>query len=164
MTTPRRRNKRAAATAVALMVCGLSVLGTTSASADISKTVKMVGGDGINTARMLQLYYNSNCAGAEADFTDDVPDYAGWVTLTGSGTQQTETNYVYVFGGLKGANGYGVAVKNNAASMRTDTGYYHVYYNSGYSGHSQIIMGDLHDACVNLDSTLKNNNASQLSG
>jgi len=68
---------------------------------------------------------------------------------------------VWVFGA---GNGAGQAVKNNAASAENNSSTYDytIYYNSNYQGASQTI-GDLawENDIVNLDSTLKNNNASQ---
>ncbi|MFC1415370.1 hypothetical protein [Streptacidiphilus cavernicola] len=157
------RRKYVTTATVAALVCGAAVLGITSASADTSTTVYKVGNtvsDSTGNAT-LGLFYNSNCGGATADFYDSVPNYAGYTTLTGSGTQQFETTYIYIFENRDSANGHGVAVKNNAASLRNyGAATYSLYYNSGYSGHSQRFLG-MGGTCVNFDSTLKNNNASQ---
>lgn len=91
----------------------------------------------------LCLYYNSDYAGAR--FNDPGMDnYAGWVFKSWSG----------------GDAGAGQAVKNNAASVQN----YDpkctaiVYYNSNQAGASQKIGPDDE---ANLNSTLKNENASQ---
>ncbi|WP_051858673.1 peptidase inhibitor family I36 protein [Streptomyces cellulosae] len=93
------------------------------------------------------LYYNSNFSGAQ--FQD------------GSGNSQSPENYGapnwYTF---SGGNGAGLYVKNNAASVYNyDTNYsVTIYYNSNNSGPSQYFK---RGTGANLNSTLKNNNASQ---
>ncbi len=151
--TRRKYRNGLAATVIA---CGLGLVAAVPASA--TTTVYLVGNN--SNGEALNVFYNSNCQGAVAYFYGDVPDYAGYETLTGSGTQQFETDYDYIFENHDSANGHGQAVKNNAASV-TDyiANYFTVYYNSGYAGHSQTIISD--DHCYNLDATLKNNNASQ---
>ncbi|MER5356263.1 hypothetical protein ABT093_38845 [Kitasatospora sp. NPDC002551] len=104
---------------------------------------------------VLYVHYNSvdgngYTDSARAKFLGNVPNYAG-----------AGVNVHYIFSGNAGN---GQAVKNNAASVLacSSAANYRVYYNSNYSGHAQYIAGDY--GCnngVNLDSTLKNNNASQ---
>ncbi|MFI9106640.1 hypothetical protein ACIGXA_39705 [Streptomyces fildesensis] len=78
----------------------------------------------------------------------------------------TTYHFHYVFEESKAPGtqpGGGVAVKNNAASV-TQCGYdsYRVYYNSGFAGHSQDFgWSNYCNATTNLDTTLKNGNASQ---
>lgn len=72
--------------------------------------------------------------------------------------------YHYVFGpGVVNNDGVGKSVKNNAAAaIACGPDSYRVYYNSQYSGPSQFI--GYHQLCgitTNLNSTLKNENASQ---
>ena len=106
------------------------------------------------------LTYNSNDAGAAAWFYGDVPDYAGTGVYSGGTGSQT---VVYVFQ-QNGGSGQGQAVKNNAAygenSDLADS--YTVYYNSSYEGASEVYYPvDYGFYEGNLDSTLKNNEASQ---
>ena len=89
-------------------------------------------------------YYNSDEAGSVSDFTTSVANYG------------TDPATCYVF---KGAGaGKGLCIKNNAASVwnRTSKPVY-VYYNSNYGGASQKIAAGTK---ANLNSTLKNNDAS----
>jgi hypothetical protein len=95
-----------------------------------------------------------------ASFYGNVDDYYGTSQYQGS----TLNTYRYVFNG--NGSGAGQYVKNNTASVQncSEADNYRVYFNSGYSGHSQYFkhreaFGDC--ALINLDSTLKNNNASE---
>lgn len=95
-----------------------------------------------------------------AEFWGDVYDYYGTSQYQGS----TLDTYRYVFNG----NGSGAwqYVKNNAGSAQncSEVNNYRVYYNSGYAGHSQYFgHTDPYADCTwyDLDSTLKNNEASQ---
>ena len=99
--------------------------------------------DGICQSGEFCLYYNSDHAGSVSDFTTSISDY---------GASQPEC---YEF---KGAGaGQGQCVKNNAASVWNRTsGSVTVFYNSGYSGDSQTFASG---AKVNLNATLKNDNA-----
>ncbi|WP_405529818.1 hypothetical protein OG426_47885 [Streptomyces canus] len=94
-----------------------------------------------------------------ASFYGDVYDYAGTSQYQGS----TLYTYEYVFG--NGGNGNGQQVKNNAASVWNcaPADNYYVYYNSGYLGHSQYFRHAYAYDCywADLDSTLKNENASE---
>lgn len=102
---------------------------------------------------------NGNVSGSFAEFYGDVYNYAS------DTTHSENTDYVYHYVFLSGyGDGSGQAVKNNAASANncSTVDGYRIYYSSGYSGHSQYI--DHYYGCsfnVNLDSTLKNENASQ---
>lgn len=94
------------------------------------------------------LFYNSGQAGSVSDFTTSIADY---------GASQPEC---YDFKGT-GA-GKGLCVKNEAASARNLTsGPVTVFFNSNYGGASQTIAAG---ASVNLNATLKNNNASHRFG
>jgi hypothetical protein len=100
--------------------------------------------DGICDSGEFCYYYNSNQGGSLSDFTGSVSDLGA-----------TEPS-CFDFKG-PGA-GHGVCVKNNAASVWNRTKYtVRVYYNSNYSGASQDFAPG---AKGNLDSTLKNNEAS----
>lgn len=89
-------------------------------------------------------YYNSDEAGSVSDFSDSLDDY---------GTTEPSC---YDFKGS--GNGKGVCVKNNAASVWNRTGKtVRVYFNSNYAGASQDFAAGVKG---NLNSTLKNNNAS----
>jgi murein DD-endopeptidase MepM/ murein hydrolase activator NlpD len=104
--------------------------------------------DGICQSGEFCLYYNSDHAGSVSDFTTSISDY---------GATQPDC---YEF---KGAGaGQGQCVKNNAASVWNRTsGSVTVFYNSGYSGDSQTFASG---AKVNLNATLKNDNASHRFG
>lgn len=104
--------------------------------------------DGICQSGEFCLYYNSDHLGSVSDFTTSIDDY---------GATQPEC---YEF---KGAGaGQGQCVKNNAASVWNRTGgSVTVFYNSGYSGDSQTFASG---AKVNLNATLKNDNASHRLG
>ncbi|GAA2731139.1 hypothetical protein GCM10009867_04040 [Pedococcus aerophilus] len=124
-----------------------AVLGATVLLA--APTAQAAARDGICQSGEFCLYYNSDHAGSVSDFTGSISDY---------GATQPEC---YEF---KGAGaGQGQCVKNNAASVWNRTsGSVTVYYNSGYSGDSQTFASG---AKVNLNATLKNENAShQLGG
>jgi hypothetical protein len=116
----------------------------------------------------LWLLYNSKAYAIQngtyvtswATFRGNVPDYWGTSQYQGS----TLTTYRFVFNG--NGNGAWQYVKNNAASVQncSEVDNYRVYYNSDYAGHSQYFgHRDPYGDCVltDLDSTLKNENASQ---
>ncbi|WNI16188.1 hypothetical protein [Actinacidiphila sp. ITFR-21] len=122
----------------------------------------MVGGG-------LYLFYHSRTGsaqfptGSNAVFYGDVYNYASDTGQVG------ERTYVYHYEFFAGkGEGSGEPVKNNAAAAvscstvtRDD---YRIYYNSGYTGHSQEFDAAYYclDApAINLDSTLTNENASQ---
>ncbi|MCU7820329.1 hypothetical protein [Kitasatospora sp. DSM 101779] len=92
------------------------------------------------------LYYNSSSYGYGAVYiqTGDVSNYAG----------------KYFSGGANGSSGSGVEVKNHAASVDSwIASNFRVYYNSGYDC-SVACQTVAPYASVNLNSSLKNNNAS----
>ncbi|WP_026412330.1 peptidase inhibitor family I36 protein [Actinomadura oligospora] len=102
------------------------------------------GRNGVCDPGEFCLYFNSNQGGSVSDFTGSVADY---------GAKQPSC---YDFKGP--GNGKGVCVKNNAASVWNRSGQtVRVYFNSRYGGHSQDFGSG---ARGNLDSTLKNENAS----
>ncbi|MFI6427300.1 peptidase inhibitor family I36 protein [Promicromonospora sp. NPDC050880] len=104
--------------------------------------------DGICDAGEFCYYYNSDHAGSISDFDVSVGDY---------GTEQPSC---YDF---KGAGaGQGLCLKNDAASVWNRSAKpVRVYYNSEYGGTYQEVAAG---AKVNLNSTLKNNNASHRFG
>jgi murein DD-endopeptidase MepM/ murein hydrolase activator NlpD len=105
--------------------------------------------DGVCDAGELCLYYNSDQEGSVSDFRTAISRYGE--SLPGC----------YVFTGA-GA-GKGLCVKNRAASVwNRTTQTATIHYNSDHSGPRQAIAPG---ALVNLDATLKNQNASHsLSG
>lgn len=93
-------------------------------------------------------YYNSDHAGSLSDFSGSVSDLGA--------TQPS----CYDF--KSAGNGKGVCVKNNAASVWNRTGGgVTVFFNSGYGGAEQTVAAG---GKVNLNSTLKNQNASHRFG
>ncbi|WP_392670809.1 hypothetical protein [Streptomyces sp. LN785] len=125
------------------------------------------------TSGDLDLHYNSiendGYYSGVASFYGNIPSYYGQdVSPNGA----VVVHYLYVFGnnvvGEK-ASGTGLGVKNAAASVENCAQYdsYRVYYNSSYQGASQYFadtQGSLYCAggkIANLNSTLKNQNASQ---
>lgn len=90
------------------------------------------------------LYYNSDLQGSISDFDGSIPNYGSTQPMC------------YEFRGA-GA-GQRLCVKNRAASAWNRTsGQVTVYFNSGYQGANQAVASR---AQVNLNTTLKNNNAS----
>lgn len=111
-------------------------------------TAQAAARDGICQAGEFCLYYNSGQLGSVSDFTTSISDY---------GPTQPEC---YDF---KGAGaGKGLCVKNATASVWNRTSStVTVFFNSGYSGSSQAVAAGVK---VNLNATLKNNNASHRIG
>lgn len=117
--------------------------------------------DGTMGNYYLELRFHSveYASSAYARFHGNVYDYAY--------DSSNGIRYNYVFGG--GGDGQSSPVKNDAASVYNSYGSasghdaYRVYYYSGYTGHSQYIEANVlgKDDPVNLDGTLKNENASQ---
>ncbi|GAB2483748.1 peptidase inhibitor family I36 protein [Jatrophihabitans fulvus] len=106
------------------------------------------GRDGTCNDGEFCYYFNSDNAGSISDFTASIGDY---------GTTQPSC---YDFKG--DGNGKGQCIKNNAASVWNRTGKsVTVYFNSNYGGASQTFAAG---AKANLNSTLKNNNASHRIG
>ncbi|MBV2155172.1 hypothetical protein [Kitasatospora sp. SUK 42] len=168
MSTTAKFAKAARAAVVTLAVAAPFVLaGQAHADVYVSNNCGWQSSSDCRTDNnVLIISYNSNAgdggnSSSSAKFFGNVPDYAGENVLNGN--QSGYTFYRYVFSGGNGS-GNGVAVKNNAAAAKgcPSTVNYRVYYNSNYGGHSQLIPGSWGCyAGTNLDSTLKNNNASQ---
>ena len=139
-----RRKLAATAVTGAFLVVGLAaaIPAASAAEGDANCTSSDAGAGGD-----LCLYFNSYEAGAR--FNDPYTDnYAGW------------TFKAWTSGTAGGSNGAGVAVKNNAASVQNwDTGVAgDVYYRSNQLGDVQKFSAF---TAGNLNSTLKNENASQ---
>jgi hypothetical protein len=133
MTTLRRI---VAAVAAALAVAGPVLV--------IASPANAAARDGVCDSGEFCYYYNSGEAGAVSDFTTSVSDY---------GTTEPSC---YDFKG-SGA-GAGTCIKNSAASVwNRSSNTVRVYFNTGYSGTYQDFAAG---AKGNLNSTLKNNNAS----
>ncbi len=122
-------------------IAAASLLGATLA---VSAPAQAASQDGICQSGEFCLYYNSDRTGSLADFSGSIADYGG--------------TYKFISAGA----GQGQLVKNQAASVRNRTfGNVTVFYNSGYAGSSQTIAPG---AAVNLNTTLKNQNASHRFG
>lgn len=137
--------------ALAVMVAGATAVVMASGTAN---AVTYKYGECVRTAsgwcdtwETLTLYYNSDFGGAASSFGGKIDSY-------------TTSSVVYVFGGTVQGNGYGYAVKNDAASgcVDSDTYNYKVFFNSYQKGTSQTFA---YGTCKNLNSDLKNENASQ---
>ncbi|HWC22226.1 MAG TPA: peptidase inhibitor family I36 protein [Flexivirga sp.] len=138
VSTRSRMNRTAALVGVSAMVAGATF--TMAMPAAHAATAR----NGVCESGEFCLYYNSYQGGSVSDFSTSVSNYG------------TDPATCYVFKGT-GA-GKGLCVKNNAASVwnRTSKTVY-VYYNSGYAGSKQSFASGVK---ANLNSTLKNNNAS----
>ena len=138
MSTTTTRFLAGAAVAVAVGASGLVLAGPAEAATR----------NGACESGEFCYYYNSGNAGSVSDFTGSLGDY---------GASQPEC---YEF---KGAGaGKGVCVKNNAASVwNRSSKTVRVYFNSNYGGSYQDFAAG---AKGNLNSTLKNNNASHQVG
>ncbi|MFJ5992873.1 peptidase inhibitor family I36 protein [Lentzea sp. NPDC092896] len=125
-------------TVAALMGALISVsFGAATASAATAR-------NGVCEAGEFCLYYNSDHQGSLSDFTTSVPDY---------GDDQPSC-YDFKSAGA----GQGLCVKNQAAAAWNRTsGPVTVYYNSEYGGSKQTVAAS---GKVNLDASLKNENAS----
>jgi hypothetical protein len=127
--------------ATAAVALGGAVLATASPASAAARDGKCDSGE-------FCLYYNSGNKGSVSDFTGSVADY---------GAKQPKC---YEFKS-KGA-GKGKCVKNQAASVWNRTKKtVRVYYNSNYGGRYQDFKAG---AKGNLNSALKNQNASHLVG
>jgi hypothetical protein len=118
--------------------------------------------DGTPNWGMFVFYHSiSYSTGGYAQLYGNIADYA----YSEVAAQGVTYHYHYVYqasGGTGGSDGAGSGVKNNAASVDPyGTDNYRVYYFSGFTGHSQLFTSRYHGPSVNLDSTLKNENASQ---
>ncbi|MFJ8149874.1 hypothetical protein ACIQ8D_07310 [Streptomyces sp. NPDC096094] len=170
-------NKRVGAALATIAATAAALLGT--APTANAATYKVDNNCGYkvcaieNAGGQLNLHYNSiandGYYSGVAHFYGNVYNYAGETVSANGATAQT---YNFVFGKNVVGNtaaGTGQAVKNNAASVENCGPWdaYRVYYNSGYQGSSQYFAhtnGSQYCAggkLVDLNSTLKNNNASQ---
>jgi hypothetical protein len=170
LSAVRRVNRQAVAMALAVVSCAGV---TTFAAADDAHAVTAKYTSSPCTSRDSRGYdddceadlfinYNSSpesgvkpAPGAVADMYGDIYDFSGG--LDGNGI------YVFVFSTLGNRPGAAQAIKNNAASADPcGVNSYRIYYNSGYTGHSQYFGNDVYcDGDFNFDSTLKNEDASE---
>lgn len=142
MHTTRTRTRTTAALIGAAALLGSAAIATApSASAAEAR-------DGTCESGEFCLYYNSDHQGSVSDFDTSIPDY---------GASQPSC-YEYRGAG----NGKGKCVKNDAASAWNRTGEpVTLYVNSNYGGATQTFAPG---AKVNLNATLKNDNASHRIG
>ena len=158
MKTPTRRVVAAMAATAAAMT-GLAVAG--AQQADATTVTRVIYADTYgNTVDTMNIYYNSNEAGAGARLKGNIPSYTGGISYHCD--DNTVCAYTFIFTGGSGNN---YPVKNNAASAYNDSGncYYKVYYNSNYLGRSEQVdheytTNDPHNFST---SGVKNNNAGQ---
>ncbi len=128
----------------ALLTSMLTAIALLTSGAFLAQPASAASRDGVCDSGEFCYYYNSGEAGAVSDFTTSVSDY---------GTTEPSC---YDFKG-SGA-GAGTCIKNNAASVwNRSSKTVRVYFNTGYAGASEDFAPG---AKVNLDSTLKNENAS----
>lgn len=138
-----RRKTMAAAGALAVAASGAAITATLAAQPAVA-----ADRDGKCESGEFCYYYNSNHKGSISDHRSSVPDLGskqpGCFEFKGAGT------------------GKGKCVKNNAASVFNRTNKtVTVFFNSGYGGASQAVKPG---GKVNLNATLKNNNASHRIG
>ncbi|MEV0396312.1 CHAP domain-containing protein [Polymorphospora rubra] len=130
----------------AIGTLGAAVLAATLGILVVAAPARAAARDGVCDSGEFCYYYNSDHAGSISDHTGSLADY---------GTTQPSC---YEFRGA--GNGQGQCIKNNAAAAWNRTSStVRVYYNSNYDGsyaHQDLAPG----AKVNLNATLKNNNAS----
>lgn len=125
---------------------GACVLGATLGVLGVAAPAQAASRDGICDTGEFCYYYNSGHAGSISDHTGSLADY---------GSTQPDC---YEFKGA--GSGQGLCIKNGAASVWNRTGNtVRVYYNSGYDA-SYAYQDFAPGAKANLNSTLKNNNAS----
>jgi biotin carboxyl carrier protein len=125
----------------------VAVLGVAAALVGTAPTASATARNGVCESGEFCLYYNSGNAGSRVDLVNSQRDYgtgAGCITFVSSGS------------------GQGQCVKNNTASVWNRTGKpVFVFYNSDFGGvFDQIPV----NAQVDLNTNVKNNNASQIIG
>lgn len=127
---------------------GASILALIIGALALPATAQAAERDGVCDSGEVCFYHNSNQQGSVSDFAGSIPNY---------GESQPEC---YEFRGP--GKGQGECLKNDAASVTNNTDQpVIVYYNSNFKGTSQTIPAG---ASVNLDPSLKNNNASHQIG
>lgn len=173
ITPARRRALAAAATAsagISLFVAAPAHATGPAADVWVSNNCAMYPSacDGTAMNAGVILFFHSLTTadgypkGSYARLYGDVYDYA--YDTVEVNTRVIRYHYQFL---PNSGDGSGVAVKNNAAAANscsfTARETYRIYYNSGYAGHSQEILPGYYcdNGTVNLDSTLKNENASQ---
>ena len=131
-----------------VMTAGAMLVALAASTLGAAGSASAAGRDGVCDSGEFCYYFNSDQAGSVSDFTGSVADY---------GTAQPDC---YDFKGA--GNGKGLCVKNNAASVWNRSSVpVRVYFNSSYGGTYQEIPAGTKR---NLNTTLKNNNASHKFG
>ncbi len=131
-----------------ILAAGSLAVAVLTSTMAIAGPAQAASRDGVCNSGEFCYYYNSDEAGSVSDFTGSIDDY---------GTTQPGC---YDFKGA--GNGKGQCIKNNAASVwNRSSNAVRVYYNSSYGGTYQSIAAG---AKANLNTTLKNNNASHKFG
>ncbi|WP_369392376.1 hypothetical protein AB5J72_35920 [Streptomyces sp. CG1] len=164
------RLRKLGVVAAALATVGSALLyGAGPASADIIGTKRVSDNcviDGCSQGD-LYIYYHSVANSGEGNPSGSFAQFYGNVYDQGSEdvpARGTNVFWRYLFVYYSGyGDGSGQGVKNNAAAADncSSTDGYRIYYNSGFTGHSQSIPHYFGcGSSTNLDSTLKNNNAS----
>ncbi|MGX1562815.1 hypothetical protein [Streptomyces sp. NPDC055506] len=170
LTAVRNVNRRTAALALAVVSCAgattIATEGQAHAVTPVYSSSPCISRDsrGFDPDCEADLFINYNSSpqsgvkpapGAYADMYGDIYDYSAG--LDGNGV------YVFVFSTAGDRPGAGQKIKNNAASADPcGVNSYRIYYNSGYTGHSQYFGSDQFcDGDFNFDSTLKNEDASE---
>ncbi len=126
------------------VIAGAATLAVAAPVFVVASPASAAARDGVCESGEFCYYYNSDEAGSVSDFTTSVGDYG------------TTEPTCYDFKGP--GNGQGTCIKNNAASVwNRSSKTVRVYYNSNYAGSYQDFAAG---AKGNLNSTLKNNNAS----
>lgn len=127
---------------------GVTIAAAAIATLAVGTPASAAARDGTCDPGEFCYYYNSGHQGSVSDFAESIGNY---------GTTQPSC---YDFKGA--GNGQGLCIKNNAASVWNRTSNpVTVYLNSGYAGPSQPIPAG---AKINLNATLKNENASHQIG
>ncbi|MEU7719319.1 hypothetical protein [Streptomyces tibetensis] len=170
LTAVRHVERRAVALALAVLSCAAATTvatgGQAHATTPIYTSSPCISRDsrGYDPDCEADLFINYNSSpqsgvkpapGAAASMYGDVYDFSGG--LDGNGI------YVFVFSTGGSLPGAGQKIKNNAAAADPcGVNNYRIYYNSGYTGHSQYFGSDQFcGADFNFDSTLKNEDASE---
>ncbi|GAA1870694.1 peptidase inhibitor family I36 protein [Myceligenerans crystallogenes] len=129
---------------------GAALIGSLVLATALGAPAQAAARDGVCETGEFCYYFNSDHAGSVSDHpATDLGDYG------------TDPATCYVFR-TAGRAGYGECIKNNAASVWNRTGKpVRVHYNSSFGGTYQEIAAG---GQVNLNATLKNNNASHRFG
>ncbi|MFF2044173.1 peptidase inhibitor family I36 protein [Kitasatospora sp. NPDC058170] len=141
--------------AVTLLVAGANVAVSSEAQASPLYQSNL---DGWCDEGEICLYYNSNVAGSVFDVNYDVSNYAFNIEGQPGGAEFVCSAQAHGDGPL--CSGVGQHVWNNAASVLNESGCdVAIYYNSGFNG-SYAYQVITRGGWANLNSKLKNQNAS----